>query len=135
MKIDEFEFQDKNGNEIEPTFIDNSVSKVIAMDGSLEETVETAEEKPKKVEQGETTESTHIKKDDVIVNELNGSDAAAAVELAKVLIWLNNDPKNTRVWNTIDNKTGLKMIKAVAIFKKDFFGGVVYKYEYIFINK
>lgn len=89
MKIDEFEFQDKNGNEIEPTFIDNSVSKVIAMDGSLEETVETAEEetkevaveekveeqpkeekkakeKRKKVEQGETTESTHIKKDDVI---------------------------------------------------------------------
>ena len=73
-----------------------------------------------------------IKKDDVIVNELNGSGAAAAVELAKVLIWLNNEPKNTSVYNTIDNKTGLKMIKAVAIFKKDFFGGVVYKYEYIF---
>lgn len=79
--------------ETEPTFIDNSVSEVIAKDGSLEETVEEtvetaeeetkevaveekvgeqpkeekkAKEKPKKVEQGETTESTHIKKDDVI---------------------------------------------------------------------
>ena len=73
-----------------------------------------------------------IKKNDVVVNELNGSAAAAAVELAKVLIWVNNDPKNTRVWDTIDNKTGSKIIKAVAIFKKDFFGGSVYKYEYIF---
>lgn len=73
-----------------------------------------------------------IKRDNVVVNELNGSDAAAAVELAKVLIWVNNDPKNTSAWTTIDSKTGLKMIKAVAIFKRDFFGGTVYRYEYLF---
>lgn len=73
-----------------------------------------------------------IKQNDVVVNELNGSAAAAAVELAKVLIWVNNDPKNTRVWDTIDSKTGSKIIKATAFFKKDFFGGTIYRYDYIF---
>lgn len=70
-----------------------------------------------------------IKKNDVVVNELNVSDAAAAVELAKVLIWRLNDKKNTKIYNTIDSKTGLRMLKASYRFVG---AGANYKYDYIF---
>lgn len=70
-----------------------------------------------------------IKKDDVVVNELNGSAAAAAVELAKVLIWRLNNKKNTKIYGAFDSKTGLKVLKASYRFVG---AGANYKYEYIF---